>query len=203
MGELPLAHPRTPGLRSPTRFLLWVARGQLGTLAIGAVYGVIWMATLAVVPALVGGAIDVGGDGGDLAGLVRWSGLILAAGLVSATAGILRHRLNVVNWLTAAYRVQQLLVRQAARLGGSLPRRVPTGEVAAVGSHDAERIGAAMDIVARLSGAIVSFVVVAMLTLRVSTTLGLLVAVGVPLLSAAGGPLLRPLHRRRALHPEP
>jgi ABC-type multidrug transport system fused ATPase/permease subunit len=202
MRELPLAHPGTPDLRSPTRFLLWVARGQLGTLALGVLYGVVWMAALAVVPALVGRAIDLGVAEGDTGGLLRWSALILAAGLVSAIAGILRHRVAVVNWLTATYRVQQLLVRQAVRLGASLPRRVPTGEVAAVGSHDAERVGAAMDILARLSGALVSFVVVATLMLRSSTTLGLLVAVGVPLLSAAVGPLLRPLHRRRARHRE-
>jgi ABC-type multidrug transport system fused ATPase/permease subunit len=202
MRELPLAHPGTPDLRSPTRFLVWVARGQLGTLALGIVYGVVWMAALAVVPALVGRAIDQGVASGDTAGLLRWSALILAAGLVSATAGILRHRVAVVNWLTGTYRVQQLLVRQAVRLGASLPRRVPTGEVAAVGSHDAERVGAAMDILARLSGALVSFVVVAVLMLRSSTTLGLVVAVGVPLLSAAVGPLLRPLHQRRARHRE-
>src|SRR4029453_4864489 len=115
-------------------------------------------------------------------------------------AGILRHRVAVVNWLTAAYRVQQLLVRQAVRRGASPPRRVPTGEVAAVGTHDAERVGAVMDVVARLAGAVASFVVVAVLMLRASTTLGLAVAVGVPLLSAAIGPLLRPLHRRRG-HP--
>ena len=202
MRELPLAHPGIPDLRSPTRFLLWVARGQLGTLALGVLYGVVWMAALAVVPALVGRAIDLGVTGGDTAGLLGWSALILAAGLVSAVAGILRHRVAVVNWLGAAYRVQQLLVRHAVRLGASLPRRVPTGEVAAVGTHDAERVGAAMDIVARLSGALVSFVVVAALMVRSSTTLGLVVAVGVPLLSAAVGPLLRPLHRRRARHRE-
>jgi ABC-type multidrug transport system fused ATPase/permease subunit len=202
MRELPLGHPGQPDLRSPARFLLWAARGQLGMLAVGALYGVVWMATLAVVPALVGRAIDVGVAGGDRGGLLRWSGLILVAGLVSATAGILRHRTAVVNWLTAAYRVQQLLVRQAVRLGGSLPRRVPTGEVAAVGSQDAERIGAAMDVVARLAGALVSFVIVAVLVLRASATLGLLVAAGIPLLSAAVGPLLAPLHRRRARHRE-
>jgi ABC-type multidrug transport system fused ATPase/permease subunit len=139
---------------------------------------------------------------GDTAGLLRWSALILAAGLVSAVAGILRHRVAVVNWLTATYRVQQLLVRQAVRLGASLPRRVPTGEVAAVGTHDAERVGAVMDVVARLAGAVASFVVVTVLMLHASTTLGLVVAVGVPLLSAAIGPLLRPLHRRRARHRE-
>ena len=202
MRELPLGHPGTPDLRSPARFLVWVARGQLGTLALGVVYGVIWMGALAVVPALVGWAIDRGVEEGDTAALLAGSALILAAGLVSAVAGILRHRANVTNWLTAAYRVQQLLVRQAVRLGGSLPRRVPTGEVAAVGTHDAERIGAAMDIVGRLAGALVSFVLVAVLMLRSSTALGLMVVVGVPLLSAAVGPLLRPLHRRRARHRE-
>ena len=202
MRELPLGHPGTPDLRSPTRFLVWVARGQLGTLALGMAYGVAWMAALAVVPALVGRAIDLGVAEGDTAGLLRWSALILAAGLVSAVSGILRHRVAVVNWLAAAYRVQQLLVRQAVRLGASLPRRVPTGEVAAVGTHDAERVGAVMDVVARLAGAVASFVVVAVLMLRTSTTLGLVVAVGVPLLSAAIGPLLRPLHRRRARHRE-
>ncbi|MDF2741928.1 MAG: transporter transrane region [Actinomycetia bacterium] len=202
MRELPLGHPGTPDLRSPARFLLWVARGQLGTLALGIAYGVAWMGALAVVPALVGRAIDQGVAEGDRAGLLRGSALVLAAGLVSAAAGILRHRTAVVNWLTASYRVQQLLVRQAVRLGGSLPRRVPTGEVAAVGSHDAERIGGAMDIVARLAGAVVSFVIVAVLLLRSSTTLGLLVVAGVPLLTAGVGPLLRPLHRRRTRHRE-
>ena len=203
MRELPLGHPGTPDLRSPARFLLWVARGQLGTLAIGMLYGVVWMGTLAVVPALVGRAIDQGVAEGDRAALVRGSALVMAAGLVTAVAGILRHRAAVVNWLTASYRVQQLLVRQAVRLGGSLPRRVPTGEVAAVGSHDAERIGSAMEVLgSRLAGALVSFAVVAALLLRTSTTLGMLVVAGVPLLSAGVGPLLRPLHRRRARHRE-
>jgi ABC-type multidrug transport system fused ATPase/permease subunit len=203
MRELPLGHPGTPNLRSPARFLLWVARGQLGTLAIGMLYGVVWMGTLAVVPALVGRAIDQGVAEGDRAALVRGSALVMAAGLVTAVAGILRHRTAVVNWLTASYRVQQLLVRQAVRLGGSLPRRVPTGEVAAVGSHDAERIGSAMEVAgSRLAGALVSSGVVAALLLRTSTTLGLLVVAGVPLLSAGVGPLLRPLHRRRSRHRE-
>jgi ABC-type multidrug transport system fused ATPase/permease subunit len=202
MRELPLEDTGVPDLRSPARFLLWVARGQLGTLALGVLHGVVWMGALALVPALVGRAIDDGVAEADTGGLLRWSGLILAVGLVAAAAAILRHRVAVTNWLAAAYRVQQLLVRHAGRLGGSLPRRVSTGEVAAVGSHDAERVGAAMDILARLAGALVSFVVVGVLMLRTSATLGLVVVVGVPLLSAAVGPLLRPLHRRRARHRE-
>jgi len=203
MRELPLADPGTPDLRSPTRLLLWVARGQLGTLAAGTAFGVLWMGAQAVTPALVGRAIDLGVAQHDTGALLRWSGLVLAAGLVGAVTGILRHRVAVTNWLTAAYRVQQLLVRHAVRLGGSLPRRISTGEVVSVGSHDVERIGGLMDITARLAGAVVSFGLVAVLMLRTSLTLGLVVLVGVPLVSAAIGPLLRPLHdlqaRRREL----
>ena len=70
MRELPLGHPGLPDLRSPARFLLWVARGQLGTLALGIAYGVVWMGALAVVPALVGRAIDQGVAEGDRAALV-------------------------------------------------------------------------------------------------------------------------------------
>src|SRR5919197_877660 len=198
MRTLPLADPGTPDLRSPTRLLLWVARGQLGVLLAGMGFGVLWMGAQAVLPALVGRAIDEGVAGGDAGALLRWSGLIFAAGVGGAAAGILRHRVAVVSWLTATYRVQQLLVRQAVRLGGSLARRVATGELVGVGSQDAERVGAAMDITARLTGALVSFVVVAVLMLRTSPTLGLVVVVGVPLLSGALAPLLRPLHARRA-----
>src|SRR6266508_1309482 len=189
MRELPLADPGTPDLRSPTRLLLWVARGQLGTLAAGTAFGVLWMGAQAVTPALVGRAIDLGVAQHDTGALLRWSGLVLAAGLVGAVTGILRHRVAVTNWLTAAYRVQQL-VRHAVRLGGSLPRRISTGEVVSVGSHDVERIGGLMDITARLAGAVVSFGLVAVLMLRTSLTLGLVVLVGVPLVSAAIGPLL-------------
>jgi ABC-type multidrug transport system fused ATPase/permease subunit len=146
----------------------------------------------------VGRAIDAGVAGRDTGALLRWSGLVLAVGVVGAVAGVLRHRVAVANWLTATYRVQQLLVRHAVRLGGSLPRRVSTGEVVSVGSQDVERIGGAMDVTARLSGAVASFVVVVVLMLRASRVLGLVVVVGVPLLSAAVGPLLRPLHQRQA-----
>jgi ABC-type multidrug transport system fused ATPase/permease subunit len=202
MRELPLADPGTPDLRSQVRFLLWIARGQLGTLAVGAAWGVLSMGVQAVTPALVGRAIDLGVAGRDPGALLRWSGLVLAAGIAGGVAGILRHRAAVTNWLTAAYRVQQLLVRQAVHLGGSLPRRIATGEVVSVGSHDVERIGSLMDITARLSGAVVSFAVVAVLMLRTSPRLGLVVLVGVPLLSAAVGPLLRSLHDRQARHRE-
>ena len=63
--------------------------------------------------------------------LLAYAGLMLGLGLVQAVTGIMRHRFAVTNWLTAAYRTVQLVGRQAVHLGGTLPRKVSTGEVVA------------------------------------------------------------------------
>ena len=108
----------------------------------------------------------------------------------------MRHRFAVTNWLTAAYRTVQLVARHATHLGATLPKRVATGEVVAIGTSDLAHLGNAMDVIARAAGALVSFLVVAVILLRTSVTLGVLVLVGVPLLLLLIGPLLKPLQRR-------
>jgi ABC-type multidrug transport system fused ATPase/permease subunit len=121
-----------------------------------------------------------------------------AIGVLQAAAGIMRHRFAVTNWLTAAYRTVQLVSRHAVHLGGTLPRKVSTGEVVAIGTSDLSHIGQVMDVSARFSGAVVSFLLVAGILLGTSVTLGLVVLVGVPLLMLLVGPLLRPLQQRSA-----
>ena len=123
-------------------------------------------------------------------------------GVVGSIAAIMRHRFAVTNWLTAAYRVVQLVTRQAVRLGATLPKRVATGEVVAIGNNDLSHVGNAMEITARAAGAVVSFFFVAALLLRTSVTLGLFVLVGVPLLMLCIAPMLRPLQRRSLRHRE-
>ncbi len=201
--QLPLDHPGTPDHRSPGRFLWWLARGQWRTLVMGMLFGIAWMSTQAVMPAVIGRAIDRGVAARDGSQLVTYAGLMFAIGLLQAASGILRHRYAVTNWLTAAYRTVQLVGRQAVHLGGTLPRKVSTGEVVAIGTTDLSHLGNVMDVSARFAGAVVSFVLVAVILLRTSVTLGLLVLVGVPLLLLLVAPLLRPLqarsHRQREL----
>ena len=72
--------------------------------------------------------------------------MLFAIGLVQAASGIMRHRFAVTNWLIAAYRTVQLVARQAVRLGGTLPRKVSTGEVVAIGTTDLSHIGQVMDV---------------------------------------------------------
>lgn len=196
MHELPHDHPGTPAHGSPGGFLWWMAGKQWRTLAGGMCFGIIWMSAQAVMPAVIGKAIDEGVAAKDSTRLLEWALVLFGIGLVQAAAGIMRHRFAVTNWLIAAYRVVQLVTRQAVRLGGTLPRKVSTGEVVAIGTNDLSHIGQVMDVSARFAGAVVSFFVVAAILLQTSITLGLVVLVGVPLLMLGVAPLLGPLQRR-------
>lgn len=194
--QLPLDHPGTADSRSPWRFLWWTVKGQWHTVALGMLFGIIWMTTSALVPAVIGKAIDAGVTARSPEALWQWAGILFAVGVLQAGSGVMRHRFAVTNWLTAAYRVVQLVTRQATHLGGTLSKRVATGEVVAIGTNDLAHIGNAMDVLARAMGALVSFVVVAVILLQTSVTLGLVVLIGVPALLLLVGPLLKPLQRR-------
>ena len=196
MRHLPLDDPGTPDHRSGGRYLWWLMRGQWHTLLLGMVFGVVWMVCQAVMPAVIGRAIDDGVSAKDTSALLQWTLVMLGIGVVQALSGIMRHRFAVTNWLTAAYRTVQLVTRQATHLGATLPKRVATGEVVAIGTSDLAHLGNAMEMTARAMGAVVSFLVVAVILLSTSKTLGLVVLVGVPLLLLAIGPLLKPLQRR-------
>lgn len=175
-----------------------MAKGQWHTLAMGMLFGILWMCSMAVMPAVIGRAIDHGVAARDGDQLLKWTGVMFAIGLVQAAVGIMRHRFAVTNWLTAAYRTVQLTGRQAVNLGGTLPRKVSTGEVVAIGTSDISHLGQIMDVMARFAGAIVSFILVAAILLQTSVALGIVVLLGVPFLMLAVGPLLRPLQRRSA-----
>ena len=198
MRRLPLDHPGTADHRSPGRFLWWLAKGQWRTLVLGMFFGIVWMSTQAVMPMVIGLAIDRGVAARDGQELLKWALVMLVIGLVQAASGIIRHRFAVTNWLTTAYRTVQLVARQTVHLGGTLPRKVSTGEVVAIGTSDLSHLGQVMDVSARFAGAVVSFLLVSVILLSTSVTLGLVVLVGVPVLMLLIGPLLSPLQRRSA-----
>src|SRR3954453_22576224 len=175
-----------------------MARGQWHTLLGGMLFGIVWMSCQAVMPAVIGLAIDRGVAAKDSSALLTYGLVMLAIGLVQAVTGIMRHRFAGSNWLTAAYRTVQLVGRQAVHLGGTLPRKVSTGEVVAIGTNDLSHLGQVMDVSARFAGAVVSFLLVAVILLSTSVSLGLVVLIGVPALMLLIGPLLRPLNRRTA-----
>ncbi|MEO7446762.1 MAG: ABC transporter ATP-binding protein, partial [Humibacillus sp.] len=197
MISLPHADPGTPDLASPTAYLRWVGRGQWRTLVIAIAFGIVWLVSQALFPAAMGKAIDEGIIGGDGAALLRWCGILLALVVVSALSGAMRHNYAVANWMQGAFRSAQLIGHQAAGTGEALTRTVPTGDVVATVSSDAMRIGGLYDVTARFVGSVVSYVVVALILLSASPTLGLVVLIGVPVLVGCLSFIVRPLQARQ------
>lgn len=202
MRRLPLPDPGTPDHRGPWRFLGWLARVQARTIVPAVGLSIASTVVQALMPAVIGRAIDAGLLGRDGSALTRWSLLLLALGLVQTVVGPLLHRFAVAVWLDPVYRTLQLVTRQATRLGPTLPRRLTTGEVVAVGVADVSKLGNAMEILPRAVGAAAAISVVTAVLLASMPRLGLVVLLGIPLIMALSAPLMRPAHRRQALQRE-
>jgi ABC-type multidrug transport system fused ATPase/permease subunit len=200
--RLPAEDPGAPDTRSPLRLLLWVGRHQVGTLVAGIFFGTLWMVAQALMPFTIGAAIQDGIVDSDNRALAQWTLLLLGLGAVQAFAGIMRHRMAVYNWLQASFRLAQVVGHHTSRAGPAVRGRHSTGEVVATVSNDAMRAGGAFDITARLSGAVVSYVVVAFILLSSSVVLGLVVLLGVPVLVLALGTVIKPLQFRQAVQRE-
>ncbi|TDC54921.1 ABC transporter ATP-binding protein [Actinomadura sp. KC345] len=202
MKPLPEKDPGTPDHRSPARYLLWLLRVQWRPTVAGAVLGVVWMLSQALMPAAIGRALGDGVVARDESALVAWAAALLGLGLVQAVSGAFRHRFATYTWLAASYRTAQVVTRQATRLGGTLPKRLSAGEVVSAGMTDVVHVGGALDIISRGMGAVVSILVVGGILLYTSPPLGLIVLVGVPVILAVAAPLLRPLRDRELAHRE-
>jgi ABC-type multidrug transport system fused ATPase/permease subunit len=178
------------------RLLLWLARRQARFLVWGSLFGVLWTLPMALLPAAVGEAVDalVARDGDAL---LRWAAAILALGVLTAAAGTARHWFAVHSWLDAAYRSSLLADRAVRRAGPALTRDLPAGEVVTSFARDMNRLGAVLEVVARLTGALASYVAVGLLLLRGSPLLGVVVLAGGPVVLATVALLMRPLQRRQ------
>ncbi|GGT25409.1 ABC transporter [Streptomyces kurssanovii] len=116
--------------------------------------------------------------------------LLTASAVCIAVGDTMLHRTAVTNWITAAARVQQLLIRKTSELGSALTRRVAAGEVVAVSTGDVEKIGWFVEAVSRFLAAALTVVLVCVGLLIYQPALGVLVAVGVPVLALGVLPLL-------------
>lgn len=174
---------------------------QRATVAAGGFFGAVWMGAQGLIPAALGGAVNAIVDR-HKGGLIAWSLVVFGLGVIQAIAGVLRHRRAVTNFLSAAVRVQQLVTRQAARLGADLPRHVDAGEVASLGTTDVQRIARMLDVTARGTGAVFSYLAVAAILLVSSPAIGLVLLISAPVAGLAVLPVMRPLERRQSVERE-
>lgn len=187
--------PRPAQTRSPIRFLWWLIACQKLRVALGATFGSLWMVGLTLPPYLLARAIDDGLRIRNTRALVAWVAVLSAAGAINATLGIMRHRTMTKIRIDSVFRTVRAVVEHATRLGATLPRRVSTGEVVAIGMGDVLTIARSLTVTGPGVGAVVAYAVVAVLLVSISSILAVVILTGVPLLVVTVGPLLQRLQR--------
>ena len=156
----------------------------------------------AIVPAFLGQALDAGIENG-LNGRVWGIGaLLLVLFVVYAVGDTMLSYFGVTAWMRTGFDVDRLVGRQISATGKDLSRQVSTGEVATIIASDADYLGKLIEHLPFLLGAAASFLVVAVLMLRTSVSLGLIVILGMPLVAAIVTLVIRPLQKRQAVQRE-
>ncbi|BDZ41115.1 multidrug ABC transporter permease [Paraoerskovia sediminicola] len=202
MRTLPLADPGALPLTSPGRALGWIAWRQRGLLVLAMLAGTVTMLAQAMVPLIIGIAIDEGLTQGFGAGLWRWCGILLLNAAVIVVAGAFSHKYDVESWLRCAFRLAQQLGYKSSRSGHAITKTLPTGEVVAAVANDALGIGEVFAMAGRFIGGLAAYLAVAVIMLNQSVTLGLVVILGIPAVAAVLAVLVRPLQARQAAQRE-
>ncbi|MEM9607351.1 MAG: ABC transporter ATP-binding protein [Actinomycetota bacterium] len=174
----------------------WALRQERRRIVVGALTGIVWMGGLALIPVVVGRAIDGAVDDGSGAEIGRWAAIVALIVVVSAAAGAIRHRIAMLLFANTGWRVEQELTRRIHDPRGGAARA--PGDSLAMATTDAERIGGIADLMCRGSGAIVTFVGIGALMILTSPLLGIIVLVGLPATLFALVPLWPRAERRAA-----
>ena len=197
--DAPLPHPPSLGAGALLRWLLRRAAVPVTLATLAACTSNIIQA---IVPAFLGQALDAGIENG-LNGRVWGIGaLLLVLFVVYAVGDTMLSYFGVTAWMRTAFDVDRLVGRQISATGKDLSRQVSTGEVATIIASDADYLGNLIEHLPALLGAAASFLVVAVLMLRTSVSLGLIVILGMPLVAAIVTLVIRPLQKRQAVQRE-
>ena len=197
--DAPLPHPPSLGAGALLRWLLRRAAVPVTLATLAACTSNIIQA---IVPAFLGQALDAGIENG-LNGRVWGIGaLLLVLFVVYAIGDTMLSYFGVTAWMRTAFDVDRLVGRQISATGKDLSRQVSTGEVATIIASDADYLGKLIEHLPDLLGAAASFLVVAVLMLRTSVSLGLIVILGMPLVAAIVTLVIRPLQKRQAVQRE-
>ena len=197
--DAPLPHPPSLGAGALLRWLLRRAAVPVTLATLAACTSNIIQA---IVPAFLGQALDAGIENGLNGRVWGISALLLVLFVVYAVGDTMLSYFGVTAWMRTAFDVDRLVGRQISATGKDLSRQVSTGEVATIIASDADYLGKFIEHLPALLGAAASFLVVAVLMLRTSVSLGLIVILGMPLVAAIVTLVIRPLQKRQAVQRE-
>ncbi|MFC4337832.1 ABC transporter transmembrane domain-containing protein [Salininema proteolyticum] len=193
---------RDPG--SPPRSLSawglfrWVGRKEPFLATVSIVSGALGLGSIPLISLFLNGAVDSGLGARDGDALVRWVVGLVLAGAASSALILVNERSRTLWTIKSASRVIQLVDRKANRLGSALTGHADAGKVVAVGVVDATAIGAGLNSLGVLAGAVFSIALVGGLLFAISLELGLTIFVGTAVLAVINGPLVSRLRKKQA-----
>ncbi|GLW69234.1 ABC transporter [Kitasatospora phosalacinea] len=190
MNDPTVGDPGEPDVRSPLRYLGWLATSQLRRSLAGTFFGTAWMLGLTVQPYLLSRAVDDGLRTGRTGPVLGWAAAMLAFGLLNLLLAWHRHRVMTLVRNDATFRTVAVVLRHSTRLGAELPRQVTAGEVVTIGISDVVRMSLALTFIGPGVGAVVCYLTIAAVLLTLSPLLALVVLLGLPLLGLTLRPLL-------------
>src|SRR5437764_1304060 len=160
---------RLPARLTPLTFLGALLRARPGLAAASCVLGTLAWMPGALLPIAIGGAVEAVGRGEPIAGRI---GLIVALGVAEAV--FITGMIFAVHgmWIHGATTTQRTIAEHTARLGASLRAQAATGDVMAISSSDIGRMGNVFEVLGRVAGAAVAFVVLAVVLVNISPLLG-------------------------------
>ena len=172
----------------------WVIRRQIGRIVAGALAGIAWMGSIAILPVALGFSIDRIVDDRSVGSVTLVCVLLFVVTMAQAVAGVIRHRCALLLYTRTRWLVERLVTRRVLDPRGGVD--VEPGALLSLAASDAQRVGGIADLMCRGSGAIVSFFAVGAGMLAASPILGGLVLVGLPPCLLVLVPLWRPYDRR-------
>ncbi|MGW4056587.1 ABC transporter transmembrane domain-containing protein, partial [Streptomyces sp. NPDC004779] len=173
-----------------------VIRGQRGRVVSASALGMTHQACEALVPVVIGAAIDSAVATGSAQSLLRWLVVLGVLFLVLSTCYRTSARIAEGAGEHAAHLLRlELGARVLDPRGGADANRLP-GALTSIATNDAGRVGSVAEVLPYGSAAIAALVVSAVALFGISVPLGLLVLLGIPPLLWLGHRISRPLERR-------
>ncbi|MGA4990786.1 ABC transporter ATP-binding protein [Nonomuraea bangladeshensis] len=181
--------------------LLRTVASQWRRLAGGSLLGAGHQAGEALVPVLIGVAIDQAVAGGDWGRLLLWLAVLAAVYVGLSFSYRFGALVGERAAEEAAHELRTAVVARVLHPGGGAEDRLP-GALTGIATEDVRRVGAVlMAVLAGVAG-LTGLVVAGALLLNTSVQLGLIVLAGTPALLWLGHLLGKPLERRSAVEQE-
>lgn len=161
---------------------------QTLALSVGTVIG-------ALLPAVMGGAIDSVVDSGLSTTSWQWLGLFVGLILVMSLGDGANQVGEIAAYLNGCFGPARSVAHRISRAGRSAKQDKPAGDVVSGIINDSDHLGAAVLFVAEVISSLLAIAVVTVVMFRMSPTLAIVVLIGLPIALVGIALLVKPMQR--------